>query len=95
MTVNDNDIGDNDIKLFQDTIRQHSLYNFSEYSATSLKRRLLKIIEEYGLDINRLIRTISTDSVALEEVVKKITVNTTDLFRDPPIWQSILLKLLP
>jgi chemotaxis protein methyltransferase CheR len=31
----------------------------------------------------------------VEEVVKKITVNTTELFRDPPIWHSLRNDILP
>jgi len=31
----------------------------------------------------------------LEKVVKKITVNTTELFRDPAVWNSIRYEILP
>jgi chemotaxis protein methyltransferase CheR len=89
------DISNSDIQNFQVAVKEHSEYDFSDYSTNSLKRRLSKILEDYGSDINRLLRTISSDSIALEEIIKKITVNTTELFRDPHIWQSILLKLLP
>jgi len=88
-------ISDNDIKIFQIAVRENSTYDFSDYSINSLKRRLTKITEEYGADIHRLIKTITSDGVAMEEVVKKLTVNTTELFRDTQIWQSMFKKLLP
>lgn len=52
-------------------------------------------MKDYNSDFSRLITSLESDTVALEEVVKKITVNTTELFRDPGIWQSIMLYLLP
>jgi chemotaxis protein methyltransferase CheR len=91
----DMDIDEKEIRRFQSTISNHSGYDFSEYSVNSLKRRLSKLLKDYGADFSRLIRTIESDALALEEAVKKITVNTTELFRDPKIWQSILLELLP
>jgi chemotaxis protein methyltransferase CheR len=89
------DIEDKDIRLFQSTISKYSGYDFSEYSVNSLKRRLSKLMEEYDSDFSRLIRTIESDALALEGVVKRITVNTTELFRDPKIWQGIMRQLLP
>jgi chemotaxis protein methyltransferase CheR len=95
MAPNDTHITDSEIRQFQDSIKENSPYNFDHYSLNSLKRRALKIMEDYSVDMNNLIRTIKDDPLALEEVVKKITVNTTELFRDPPVWQDIMLKLLP
>lgn len=89
------EISDKQIIDFQETVVECSEYDFSNYSTSSLKRRLSKITEEYGSDLNRLLRTISTDSVALEEIIKRITVNTTELFRDTKVWKSILYQLLP
>ncbi|MEX0982037.1 MAG: CheR family methyltransferase [Bacteroidales bacterium] len=94
MGLNDSDIQETDIKRFHEAITEYSAYDFSDYSVNSIKRRLFKIMEEYGTDMNRLIKIISNDAPALEEVVKKLTVNTTELFRDPPVWKSILHHLL-
>jgi len=94
MGLNDSDILETDIERFHKAITEYSAYDFSDYSVNSMKRRLFKIMEEYGTDMNRLIKIISNDAPALEEVVKKLTVNTTELFRDPPIWKSIMHHLL-
>jgi chemotaxis protein methyltransferase CheR len=89
------EIDEKEIRRFQSAISNHSTYDFSGYSVNSLKRRLSKLLDNYGADFSRLIRTIESDPLALEEVVKKITVNTTELFRDPKIWRSIMLEMLP
>lgn len=91
----DMDIDEKEIRRFQSTISKHSTYDFSEYSVNSLKRRLSKLLKDYGSDFSRLIMTIESDAVAMEQVVKRITVNTTELFRDPKIWRNIMLELLP
>ncbi len=95
MAKTDLDIKENDVKQFQNAITENSNYDFNAYSINSLKRRLAKVLEEYDSDIERLIRTISSDRIALEEIVKKITVNTTELFRDIKVWNSIRDKVLP
>jgi len=91
----DMDIDEKEIRRFQSTISKHSTYDFSEYSVSSLKRRLSKLLDDYGSDFSRLIMTIESDAAAMEQVVKRITVNTTELFRDPKIWRNIMLELLP
>lgn len=89
------DINDNDIRRFQEVIAHGSRYNFNDYSLNSLKRRLLKIMEDRGLDIDTLILTVDNNPAALEDVVNKLTVHTTGLFRDPEIWEALMLKALP
>jgi chemotaxis protein methyltransferase CheR len=89
------EIADKDVREFQKAVLENSPYDFSGYTLNSLKRRLVKVLEEYGADAGRLIRTISNDPIALEEVVKKITVNTTELFRDPDMWIQMMNRLLP
>ena len=89
------DITESQVVEFQRVVKECSEYDFSNYSINSLKRRLTKITEEDGFDLNHLLRTIITDSVALEETVKKITVTTTELFRNTTVWKNVLNKLLP
>lgn len=90
MALNNSDIQEKDIRKFQETISEYSAYDFSDYSVNSLKRRLFKITEKYGTNINALINIIGSDPSLLEEVVKRLTVSTTELFRDPLIWKGIM-----
>ncbi|HKK64017.1 MAG TPA: CheR family methyltransferase [Bacteroidales bacterium] len=89
------EIYDVDVKNFQKVIREHSVYDLNEYSVNSLKRRLIKIVQDYDNDIGQLIEGISSDENLLEDVIKKITVNTTELFRDPPIWKNLIEDIIP
>jgi chemotaxis protein methyltransferase CheR len=88
-------IGTQDLQLFIHAIKASSNYDFSEYSDKSLKRRLAKVLIDYKLDINGLILQIKNNPLFTEQVVKDITVNTTELFRDPNIWQILKYNILP
>ncbi|MFH0757910.1 MAG: CheR family methyltransferase [Bacteroidota bacterium] len=84
-----------DIRSFQEAVRNHSGYDFTEYSVTSLRRRLTKILMEYDMSMDQLIQYLETDSLFMEKTVKKLTVHTTELFRDPGIWKKLHTDLLP
>jgi chemotaxis protein methyltransferase CheR len=84
-----------DLQQFNSVIRSQSAYDFSEYSDKSLKRRLAKVLVDYKLDLPGLLNQVKSNSQFLEQIIKDITVNTTELFRDPQIWQYLIHVLLP
>jgi chemotaxis protein methyltransferase CheR len=86
---------DQDVNFFINTIKSVSNYDFSEYSEKSLKRRLQKILIDNNMDLVTLINRLKTNKDFLEKTVKDITVNTTELFRDPQIWQTLRYRILP
>lgn len=78
----------------------HKVYNFdfSNYAFSSLQRRLNRIITLYKFkSVDDLIEKISTDKIFFGEFLEEITVNTTEMFRDPEMWrilrQTILKKI--
>lgn len=89
------EIDENEIKEFVAKIKEISDYDFSEYSDKSLTRRLTKILFDNSLDFKTFLHKIEHDKTFLEKIVKDITVNTTELFRDPLIWNSIRYQILP
>ncbi len=84
-----------DIKNFQLTVRDHSDFDFSDYSHTSLQRRLNRILLEMELDMDQLLLRMRNDREFTDLIMQKITVHTTELFRDPQIWTKIKDELLP
>ena len=89
------EVVEKDIRSFQETVRNHSDYDFTEYSLTSLRRRLTKILLEFDMDMEELTRGLRADIEFLETIVRKLTVHTTELFRDPDIWKVLRNKFLP
>jgi len=88
-------VSDQDLKFFIQALRNSSSYDMSDYSDKSLKRRVQKILTDNKMDINTLVGTIKTNPVFTEKIVKDITVNTTELFRDPAIWHTMRYRILP
>lgn len=84
-----------DIRSFSETVREHSEYDFTQYSHTSLRRRLTRILLELEMDMDEMNRRMRNDRSFLEGIVRKLTVHTTELFRDPEIWKKIRSSLLP
>ncbi len=87
-------ITQDDITLFVEAIKSVSDYDFSEYSIKSFTRRIEKILVDYKTDLPLLTNRIRHDDKFLEQIVKDITVNTTELFRDPKVWQTIKYRIL-
>ena len=89
------EVAEKDIQSFIKAIRDHSEFDFSAYSPTSLRRRLTRILLEYDMDMEHLTDQLKSDPQFLEGCVRKITVHTTELFRDPDVWKEIRTSLLP
>jgi len=88
-------ISDQDLQYFVTTLKNSSKYDFSEYSDKSLKRRLQKVLTDFNLDITGLIAAIKNKPEFTEKIVREITVNTTELFRDPQVWHTLRSRILP
>ncbi|MDA3891320.1 MAG: hypothetical protein PF517_06595 [Salinivirgaceae bacterium] len=84
-----------DVQRFITAIKMASTYNFSDYSERSFKRRIEKLLVDNHMDINQLSLKIAKDNSFLEKVVRDITVNTTELFRDPEMWTTLRYQILP
>jgi chemotaxis protein methyltransferase CheR len=95
MSPPDQEIKDEDIKVFLEAIKAHTNYDFTDYSLKSLKRRVVKILSESNLSIHQLEKEILQNPQLMEKAVKSITVNTTELFRDFKIWTGLRDEILP
>lgn len=86
-------VGQEDISKIIIAIKSNSSYDFTNYSIKSFTRRIEKSLFDFKLDINGLIRNIKSSKEFTESLVKNITVNTTELFRDPKAWQSLRYRI--
>jgi chemotaxis protein methyltransferase CheR len=82
-----------DFKQYLQVLKENTPYDFSNYSDNSIKRRLQKVIMDNGLTIEELHDKTQHDKAFVERLVEEITVNTTELFRDPEIWPLYYEKL--
>ena len=88
-------LSNDDVTKFINSIKLVSRYNFEDYSERSFKRRIEKILVDNKISLNELISRIQKDKDFLEKIIKDITVNTTELFRDSELWITLKYRVLP
>lgn len=71
-------------------------YDFTEYSKASLKRRIqrLSTLDKFP-SFAELRYRIKTDEGYLKRFVEEITVNVTEMFRDPSFYEVLRKEVLP
>lgn len=89
------EIRDEEIKEFIEIFASLSTYNFSDYSEKSFRRRMEKIVNDNNCTLTEIIKKAKNNTAFLEKIVRDITVNTTELFRDPKVWLEIQKEIIP
>ncbi|MBF0302881.1 MAG: protein-glutamate O-methyltransferase CheR [Desulfamplus sp.] len=90
------DIDDIEIKLILDAVQLKHGYDFTNYARASMKRRLNKIMEDSGLArLTDMIPLIIHDNDFFRFFLHSISVNVTEMFRDPPFFLSIRESIIP
>ena len=71
-------------------------YDFTDYAMSSFRRRVRRVLELYRIpSIDDLILSIEDGRRSAEEFVSEITVNVTEMFRDPGFWTVMKEHILP
>jgi chemotaxis protein methyltransferase CheR len=84
------EIGVSDINRVVSVVQEKFDLDFSNYAVSSFKRRLERLIEVRNCkNIDTLIQKIENNSFSKEEFLHEITVNVTEMFRDPSFWRAI------
>jgi len=84
-----------DVKTYLKELKAHTPYDFSDYSDNSIHRRLQKVLNDHQLTMDELLEKSRTDKYFVEQLVEEITVNTTEMFRDPDIWIAFYNRIYP
>lgn len=89
-------ISDEDVEvLLLDLHRKHG-YDFSDYSRASMKRRLNRLVamDKFPSFAEMRYRLIN-DEFYLRRFIEEITVNVTEMFRDPEFFKYLRLNIIP
>ncbi|MFD2903511.1 CheR family methyltransferase [Sphingobacterium anhuiense] len=89
-------IKNEDIELLLTDVAERYGYDFTQYSKASLKRRLnrLCLIDKFTSFAELRYRVIS-DPEYLQRFVEEITVNVTEMFRDPNFYKALREDVFP
>ena len=94
MEVQDIEIAD--LRRLTSFLRERFNYDFRDYAMSSFKRRIKRIIELYKFkSVNALIEKLERNPTFFDEFVSEITVNVTEMFRDPTFWIALRDHIIP
>ena len=89
-------IKDNEVDILLNDVQEVYGYDFSDYAKASLRRRMQRL---YTLDkfpsFAEFRYRVRHDDVYLKRFVEEITVNVTEMFRDPSFYQLLRTEVLP
>ena len=84
-----------DLFRFVAALRAYTSYDLSDYSDRSLRRRLYKVLDDEKITIEELLQRLAQEPAYGERIVEAITVNTSELFRDPSVWLLLRSRIYP
>src|SRR5690606_34403902 len=76
-------------------IHQSQGFDFGGYSAASLKRRVTRILQLQKLSLFDLRTLLTNDPEYFERFLIEVTVNVTEMFRDPSFFKSFAENVIP
>lgn len=81
--------------LLSDLLEQYG-YDFTGYSRASLKRRILRLYSlDKALSFAEFRYRVNNDHSYFKRFVEQITVNVTEMFRDPSFFKTLRDEVLP
>lgn len=90
------DVDTIEMRLLLDAIYSRYHYDFRRYASASLKRRLSQALERMGCaTISALQEKILHDPHAFPKLLEFLTVQVSDLFRDPEVFLAMRREVVP
>jgi len=89
-------ISDEDVEVLLLDLHSKHGYDFLDYSRASMKRRLnrLVVMDKFPSFAEMRYRLIN-DEFYLRRFIEEITVNVTEMFRDPEFFKYLRLNIIP
>ena len=78
-----------------DLIKKIYGFDFADYSKSSLKRRLLRVMQLQKLQFYDLKHVLVNDPAFFQQFLEEITVNVTEMFRDPSFYKALNSQVIP
>jgi chemotaxis protein methyltransferase CheR len=78
-----------------DLVRKVHGFDFSNYSKASLKRRLSRVMMIKKLEYYDLKHALLNQADFFQDFLEEITVNVTEMFRDPSFYKALNNQVIP
>jgi chemotaxis protein methyltransferase CheR len=85
-----------EIELLLDGVYRHYGFDFREYAAASIRRRILgQVAAEGAATVSELQGRVLHDPECMERLLKAFSINATAMFRDPTFYAAFRQKVVP
>lgn len=88
-------VSDQELESLTHLIKKVHGFDFGNYTVASLKRRVSRIMDLERLDFFDLNNKLVNDQDYFDHFLAEITVNITEMFRDPPFYKSLNKHVIP
>ena len=90
------DVEISDLRRLTKVILDEYDYDFTNYAMSSFRRRIQRILELYKFgSVTMLIKRLKEDREFFDEFISEVTVNVTEMFRDPSFWRELRDHIIP
>lgn len=93
--IPDETISDSELKSLIHFIKMVHSFDFSNYTKASLKRRISRIMDLEKLSYFDLTNHLVNNAAYFDHFLAEVTVNTTEMFRDPLFFRSVKETIIP
>lgn len=91
-----NDSFDLELRLFLEAVYLKYDFDFRSYALASLKRRLVSAMSRFGCTtLTQLQERVLHDEAAFAPLLDFLTVQVSEMFRDPPFFKALREKVVP
>jgi chemotaxis protein methyltransferase CheR len=92
----DRELFDLEIDLFLEAIFQRYRHDFRAYARPTLRRRLTQAMSTFECEsLSQLQHQVLRDAALFGRVLGYLTVQVSDVFRDPPFYEALRTRVLP
>ncbi|HEX8060101.1 MAG TPA: protein-glutamate O-methyltransferase CheR [Cyclobacteriaceae bacterium] len=89
-------ISDEDLEIVLNDVVELYGYDFTNYSKASLRRRIARLmVKDRFLSFAEFRYKLRADKTYFKRFVEEITVNVTEMFRDPSFYRTLREEVLP
>ncbi len=78
-----------------DLVKKIHRFDFSDYTKASLKRRITRVMQIKKIGFYDLKHLLVNSQSFFQEFLEEITVNVTEMFRDPGFYKALRHQVLP
>ena len=94
--MNEEQIRSIEIAMLVDAIKRVHGYDLSQYAKASLTRRLNHWLAQSGYDcLGSAMSQLLRDPLLCRQLVQDLTVNVTEMFRDPAVFKALRAEAIP